>query len=356
MAEASDGDAWFHAAGGERHGPFDGTTLRRLVAEGAVDDATLVWREGWDQWRPLGEVRDAIDAPPGEPMVRCLHSGEWRPVREMLRYGEGFVAPEHKDAFVARLERGEDPTARLGPDSVARAGFGELMTASLRLVAARFGLLMAAYGIVAIPIAAVSNFIDYEVLAEDEIGRSVAWYSLIDLLFGPLGMAAAIAVLGAAVDGRRIGLGQALATGLRWWVPMMLTGLLVTILAGFGIVLLVVPGVLVLVRSVFFGYIVVEEGRWGGDGFSRSWRMSRGYGWLIFGSGLLFGLVIAVGSALVIAPTAWPPLDHWLVVTAGQVLLLPLEIAMTAFFFLLYRQVRAREASGSVEGLQPPDR
>src|SRR5690606_855457 len=54
-----------------RHGPVDATVLAALHADGRLDPATLVWREGMAQWQPwhavMAEVVPAPPAPPGLP-------------------------------------------------------------------------------------------------------------------------------------------------------------------------------------------------------------------------------------------------------------------------------------------------
>ena len=46
---------WYYADRQRRqHGPLPASELARLHAAGAVDAATLVWREGMEAWRPLG--------------------------------------------------------------------------------------------------------------------------------------------------------------------------------------------------------------------------------------------------------------------------------------------------------------
>ena len=49
---------WYYADRQRRqHGPLPASELARLHAAGAVDAATLVWREGMEAWRPLGALR-----------------------------------------------------------------------------------------------------------------------------------------------------------------------------------------------------------------------------------------------------------------------------------------------------------
>lgn len=42
--------------GGEQFGPARGEIMRRWLGEGRVPADSLVWREGWDDWKPAGET------------------------------------------------------------------------------------------------------------------------------------------------------------------------------------------------------------------------------------------------------------------------------------------------------------
>ncbi len=62
---------WFYASEDERRGPVSSEQLANLIAQGLVSDQTLVWREGFANWLPWGEVAAAnplpspsVDTPP----------------------------------------------------------------------------------------------------------------------------------------------------------------------------------------------------------------------------------------------------------------------------------------------------
>jgi uncharacterized RDD family membrane protein YckC len=59
---------WFYAKDGHPAGPVDDQELERLVATGAVNETTLVWRSGLAEWKPYGEIRAIPPLPvPEEP-------------------------------------------------------------------------------------------------------------------------------------------------------------------------------------------------------------------------------------------------------------------------------------------------
>ena len=60
-----------------------------------------------------------------------------------------------------------------------------------------------------------------------------------------------------------------------------------------GIVMLVIPGIFFIVKLIFVTYLVVDRKMEPVDAVKESWRMTKGYGWRIFGM-----LVLAVPVAL----------------------------------------------------------
>lgn len=63
---------WYYAdAQRERHGPVDASVIREKFRQGALDLATLVWREGMQQWQPLSAAAEELQLvqAPAEPGI-----------------------------------------------------------------------------------------------------------------------------------------------------------------------------------------------------------------------------------------------------------------------------------------------
>lgn len=121
--------SWYYAVGQEQRGPVEASEIQKLRTEGTIQDDSLVWKEGMANWVPfreanLGEAAGAgagAGVPAGEQgdVATCAFSGKVMPRSQMIQYGDSYVAPEHKEAFVQRLKEG-------GPASVGAlryAGF-----------------------------------------------------------------------------------------------------------------------------------------------------------------------------------------------------------------------------------------
>ena len=67
---------WYYsAADGQHRGPFPAAEMQALAARGVITASTLVWREGYPQWRPLaeaGELAQPTGLPPALPAAAAV--------------------------------------------------------------------------------------------------------------------------------------------------------------------------------------------------------------------------------------------------------------------------------------------
>ncbi len=120
--------SWYYAVGQEQRGPVEVEEMQRLRAEGSISEDTLIWKEGMGDWKAFREVdldggASAVSTagPAGEQgdVATCAFSGKVMPRAEMIQYGDSYVAPEHKEAFVQRLKEGGPASS----DALKYAGF-----------------------------------------------------------------------------------------------------------------------------------------------------------------------------------------------------------------------------------------
>lgn len=56
-------ELWYYGSHGEQSGPVPGDEIRAMIAAGSIGAGTLVWREGMEQWLPLGQVPEFAGVP-----------------------------------------------------------------------------------------------------------------------------------------------------------------------------------------------------------------------------------------------------------------------------------------------------
>src|SRR5688572_26999939 len=86
------------------------------------------------------------------------------------------------------------------------------------------------------------------------------------------------------------------------YLNIVLANLLVVSIVGIGIALLVVPGIIFACRSSFVPYLVMDKGLDPVGAIEKSWFMTRGHGWRIFGMYVMSIVLVACGLLLLVFP------------------------------------------------------
>ena len=79
------------------------------------------------------------------------------------------------------------------------------------------------------------------------------------------------------------------------YLNIILANLLTFAIVGLGFVFLIVPGIILACRLAFVSYLVMDKNMEPVAAVEKSWEMTRGYGWKIFGMGLLVIPIIIAG-------------------------------------------------------------
>ena len=88
-------------------------------------------------------------------------------------------------------------------------------------------------------------------------------------------------------------------TGFNKYLNVVLANLLMMALVGIGLVVFIIPGIIVLCRLAFVPYLVMDQNLGPVEAVETSWKMTKGYGWTVFGMVLLAIPIIIVGLVLV---------------------------------------------------------
>jgi uncharacterized membrane protein len=86
------------------------------------------------------------------------------------------------------------------------------------------------------------------------------------------------------------------------YLNIILANLLVWAICGVGFILLVVPGIIFACRLTFVPYLVMDKGLDPVAAIEKSWFMTRGHGWRIFGMYVLSFVLVIAGLALLVVP------------------------------------------------------
>ena len=145
----------------------------------------------------------------------------------------------------------------------------------------------------------------------------------------------------------------------RWW-QVLATSAIITLATWLGFVLLVVPGLWVMVRSLFAPAVVMLEGKPARAAIRRSFELTRGQAWRLAGLALMpallayaLGILLAflLGVAIALGDFESTPVEHLLMALAYMAMLALLFPTVAASIVLLYYDQRARRESYDVQAL-----
>jgi uncharacterized membrane protein len=86
------------------------------------------------------------------------------------------------------------------------------------------------------------------------------------------------------------------------YLNIVLANLLVVAIIGIGVILLIVPGIIFACRLTFVRYLVMDKGLDPVAAIEKSWFMTRGHGWRIFGMYVLTIVMFFCGLVLFLVP------------------------------------------------------
>lgn len=111
------------------------------------------------------------------------------------------------------------------------------------------------------------------------------------------------------LNGVRPKVGECLATGLRAFLPLLIVSILSSLAIGFGLILLIVPGIMIACAWCVAVPALVADRTTIGGAFGRAAELTRGNRWRIFGLFLVIiamliglGLVVGLVGAVAVAP------------------------------------------------------
>jgi uncharacterized protein (TIGR00266 family) len=90
---------WYVAVGGQSQGPFSAVQIRQAKAAGTYTEATLVWRDGFGDWTPLGQVAELQAAqtpamPPPGPAGQQAHEIDYEIHGHEMQFVEIELDPQ----------------------------------------------------------------------------------------------------------------------------------------------------------------------------------------------------------------------------------------------------------------------
>ena len=193
----------------------------------------------------------------------------------------------------------------------------DIIDTAIRLYRHNFGLFLGIAAVVQLPTlvaqvassavisAAVATEEEVNVLAMGGVTVGIVVLALAAVLLYPLGQAAMTVAVSERYLGHSTSVRAAYAAAVPHYWRVLWTSVLAWLAIYGGFFLCVIPGIWLGIRLLLAPSVtVVLEGRWGSAGLSRSWRLTEGNFWSIFGTMAVLVLMVMVATYGVITPVA----------------------------------------------------
>ncbi len=105
ISEAPEAVWYVRPPTGGQYGPADGDTMRRWLEEGRVSADSLIWREGWDDWKTGDTIFPSLRATPS-PIETAIASDAVEAVpQDEFAFGDKAARPRHANARAGAKSR-----------------------------------------------------------------------------------------------------------------------------------------------------------------------------------------------------------------------------------------------------------
>jgi hypothetical protein len=198
-----------------------------------------------------------------------------------------------------------------------------------------------------LPGSVLTNYLEFFDPADGSPGRGVRAGLMIEALFGPLVAGATVVALAGIKRGEPVDYWVAMRGGLGIWPRLFLVRLVAGLITLAGLLALVVPGIVLLVRYALIDAVTVLEGGTAAGIRRRSTALTAGQGWeiLALGAGLMAGL-IAFGLFLSLLVEVLPGLRHFVTGVLRDCVIAVSQTTVSIAFFLVYWRTARPAAVG----------
>jgi hypothetical protein len=213
--------------------------------------------------------------------------------------------------------------------------------------------------VVWLPLELVGCYLDAYVFGPEDFRRSFTLARFFDSFIGIIATAAVISVGAAGWVGERPSFGSAIKVGLTSWWSMWWSRFLAGILIVVGFVCLIIPGIYLFVRLILVEPIAVCDRRSGAAAIRRSFELTQGRFWKVFGISVLAQGILLAGCACLWLPSFFASGEtFWLFdmvsSLACDLLVAFYTICVVCVYFALAREEFLTKSPASVDSTVPP--
>lgn len=275
---------WYHAQNETQHGPLTEADVKSLLAQNVITPKTLVWRDGMGEWLPLEqtELAKSFEVPlEGDSWETCSYSGDRAKRSEMFQLEGCWVANEHREdaaAFVA--QGGWLPRARSGLLPDVNLDLVPLVAKAYELLAPCVKPVCLVFLLTSIPLHFLLSWLPPLVASSktDILLLSMA----LGAVFNSFATGGIVYLFSQQSRGVRPDIGQGITAAFSFWGRLLLMQFVI-ITATMAGSLLIIPGIIIALRTSLSNIAAVERRMLPPMAVRQSWLVTEGHAWRTLG-------------------------------------------------------------------------
>ena len=196
---------------------------------------------------------------------------------------------------------------------------------------------------IALPVSIFSSFYEYF-----HSGKEVALINqfiplIVSSVTYPVYTIAVIFYIASIVSDKHMDTATLWRLGLHHWFPYMILSILINALVFFGVILLIIPGVIFAIRAAFAAFELLLNQKKPLDAIESSWQSTRDYMWVLLGGFIIISIVLYLPYILVFKIINPDGLLYWLVDAVAGVIYSILDVIFIIFAFRIYDFFRSKQ-------------
>lgn len=208
---------------------------------------------------------------------------------------------------------------------------------------------------IVLPIEIFAAIYEYHFLGDEPTMQELLMLRIPAIIAAPIYSIAVVFYIASIIDNKPLSLGSLWQLGIRYWLMYFIMSFMIGIMAGFGLLLFILPGLFLLAKVAFAQFELLLHGHSPPEALRRSWQRTTGYTLTIMGGYVLIAAlfiflymllnVLITGLypnyAVLLEQKSAVPIVFSLMVT---VIFAVLECLFTIFAFRVYDEARKQTA------------
>lgn len=189
---------------------------------------------------------------------------------------------------------------------------------------------------IVVPIDILTSLYQYSLASKEFVFFEQIIPTLIGFVAYPIYGVGVVFYIASVISGESIDTKTSWMLGAKFWFPYIVLNVFIGVAVMFGLILLIIPGVIFVVRYAFSEFELLLYQSKPLEAMKNSWNITKDYMWVILGGYVVITLVLYVPYYLIASLFDEAGVSYWVLDTASNIIYSVLGTLYTIFSFRVY--------------------